>query len=102
MNDRVIDKLRSHYDMENNEIIITTNISLSNKGTLNYGNWNSFNKAIKKIEYKPEEITSFTLIWDCLIKLSSYENPQRHKLVVKLNDGIRAQDMLNLVFSGQL
>lgn len=54
-------------------------------------NWNS-----------SESIESIVLIWDFYMIISGYENPQRHKLTVKLSSGLKPEEVISLIFSGKL
>lgn len=49
-----------------------------------------------------ESIESIVLIWDFYIVISGYENPQRHKLTVKLSSGLKPEEIISLIFSGKL
>ena len=65
----------------------------------NFDNFKLFKEHDWKIN---ESIESITLVWDFYIVVDSYENPQRHKLTVKLSSGLRPEEVLNLIFSGKI
>lgn len=51
---------------------------------------------------KSESIENITLVWDFFIYVNGYENPQRHKLTVKISSGLKPEEVLNLIFSGKI
>lgn len=65
----------------------------------NFDNFKLFKEHDWKIN---ESIENITLVWDFYIVVDSYENPQRHKLTVKLSSGLRPEEVLNLIFSGKI
>ena len=50
----------------------------------------------------PEYIESVTLVWDFYIMVDGYENPQRHKLTVKISSGMKPEEVLSLLLSGKV
>ena len=45
---------------------------------------------------------SISIQWNFNIRIPGYDLPQRHNLVVKLTNGLRPEEMLNLIFSGKI
>lgn len=76
-------------------VIVTTNkhkvYNFDNTQLFHEHNWNS-----------SESIESIVLIWDFYMIIAGYENPQRHKLTVKLSSGLRPEEVISLIFSGKL
>lgn len=99
LNDRITRKFKSHYDHKQSTISISIHIVFDDKRSLNFSGWDEYKK--NKIT-NPSPIRNITIIWDSLLKLPEYNVPQRHKLTVKLSDGMRPQELLNLVFSGKI
>ncbi|MFQ9668629.1 hypothetical protein [Thomasclavelia spiroformis] len=99
LNNRVIDKLKSHYSLKDSINLINININFDDGRNLNFSGWDTYKKT--KIT-NPSSVKKITIIWDCLLKLPNYKMPQRHKLTVKITDGMKPQELLNLVFSGKI
>lgn len=98
LNRMVTEKLSIHDDPQNvgtTGVVVTTNrhktYSFDSFETFSSNDWST-----------NEYVESITLQWDTYIKLLHYENPQRHKLTVKLTSGIKPQEMLGLILSGRI
>ena len=74
-------------------------IATSKNKSYNFDDWLLFTSHNWKI---PEYIESITLVWDFLISVEGYKNPQRHKLTVKISSGLKPEEFLNLIFSGSV
>lgn len=96
--DRIARKLKVHYN-QSTVVNVSIHIVFDDKRSLNFSGWDDYKK--KQIT-NPSSIRNITLIWNALLKLPEFEIPQRHKLTVKLSDGMRPQELLNLVFSGKI
>lgn len=99
LNERVVSKLKTHYSIDESINLININITFDDRRTLNFSGWDKYKES--KIR-NPSAVRKITIIWDCLLKLPNYDLPQRHKLTVKITDGMRPQELLNLVFSGKI
>lgn len=94
----VLEKLELHYQdgqFGKTSVVVTTNkhkvYNFDNTQLFHEHNWNS-----------AESIESIVLIWDFYIIIPGYENPQRHKLTVKLSSGLKPEEVISLIFSGKL
>lgn len=97
LNERVNRKIRMHY--QDDGFIATITVSLSNREVINFECWSEF------LDYEWVESTcikSIILKWNFNIRMPQYEYPQNHVLMVKLSDGLRPEEMLNLIFSGKI
>lgn len=92
----VVDKFRNHYN--NNGYKININLSFSNRKNLEFTTWESF----MDYRWPATKLNSITIEWEYLLELPEYEYPQVHRLIVKISDGIRPEEMLNLLISGRL
>lgn len=98
LNDRVKDKIRMHCQ-EHDGYIATITVSLSNRKIINFKYWEEF------IAYQWNEnahIKSIILKWNFNVRMPQYKYPQNHALMVKISSGLRPEEMLNLIFSGQI
>jgi hypothetical protein len=97
LNQHIVDKFKSHY--EDDGFKITETIHFKNRKAIDLDSWQSFEN------YKwtdNSSINAITIKWDFNAKLPHYPIAQRHTLLVKMSDGIRPEEMLNLVISGKL
>lgn len=96
LNDRIADKLENY-----NIVGFSTSITASFRGrkSIEFSSWQEF-ETHKWNE--PDALTAITLIWEFNIKLPKYDVPQKHLLVVKVTDGLKPEEMLNIVFAGKL
>ena len=97
LNERVNRKIRMHY--QDDGYIATVTVSLNNREVINFQCWEEF------ISYEWREsssINSVILKWNFNIRMPQYEYPQAHVLMVKLSNGLRPEEMLNLIFSGKI
>lgn len=91
------DKIKMLY--QDDGYIATITINLSNKQLISFDCWEQF------IDYPWTEnqcINSIILKWNFNIRMPQYEYPQNHTLMVKLTNGLRPEEMLNLIFSGNI
>lgn len=97
LNDRVNRKVRMHY--QDDGYIATITVSLNNREVINFECWKEF------LDYEWVEancINSIILKWSFNVRMPQYEYPQNHVLMVKLSNGLRPEEMLNLIFSGKV
>lgn len=92
------DKLSLHSQegqFGKNSVNVTTNkhkvYNFDNTELFHAHNWNT-----------AESIESIILTWDFYMVIAGYENPQRHKLTVKLSSGLKPEEVISLIFSGKL
>lgn len=97
LNDLVMDKFKMHYVDSGFSISIV--VSYSDRKSLEFNNWTEF-KNHNWIE--SHDINSITLLWDFNLMLPGYKVPQRHKVMVKLSNGMRPEQILNIILSGNL
>ncbi|MBD5500151.1 MAG: hypothetical protein HDR10_02945 [Lachnospiraceae bacterium] len=75
------------------------NIVTSKHKSYNFDDWKLFQAHNWRI---PEYIESITLVWDFYICVNGYKNPQRHKLTVRISSGLKFEEVLGLIFSGNV
>lgn len=97
LNDMIVEKFKAHYDDAGFSISVT--VSFRGKDSIEFSSWQAFEAHKFNENYA---INSVTLIWEYYAKLPQYDVPQKHTLVVKLSDGLRPEEMINLVFAGKL
>lgn len=96
LNYRVSEKLKNYNDAG---FSIAVNVTFAGKQTIEFSSWQEFE------EHKWNEsnaINSITIVWEFNAVLPQYGVPQKHVLVVKLADGLRPEEMINIVFAGKL
>lgn len=74
-------------------------VSFRGKDSIEFSSWQAFESHQFNENYS---INAITLIWEYYAQLPKYKIPQKHTLVVKLSDGLRPEEMINLVFAGKL
>lgn len=99
LNERVLRKIKSHYDPMKSANIININITFEDGRNISFSGWDKYKQT--KIT-NPSAVKNFTIIWDFLLKLPNYQFAQRHKLIVKITDGMKPQELLNLVLTGKI
>lgn len=97
LNKRVLQKLSTQY--KNDGYKVTIFASLSNRQVVDFECWEEF---IKYEWTETSYINSVTLKWNFNIRVPQYELPQNHTLMVKLSNGLRPEEMLNMIFSGNI
>ena len=95
--DRITRKLESHYSNAGSKVKV--NVSFDGKRNYSFDNWSDFST---KQWYENNPITSIIIKWEYHILLPEYPIPQPHVLVVKISDGLKPEQMLNLVFTGKI
>lgn len=96
LNNRVLEKLRNYTDAG---FSISVTASFEGRQTIEFSSWREFENH-KWIE--SYAINSITIIWEFNAVLPQFEVPQKHVLVVKIADGLRPEELLNIVFAGKL
>lgn len=98
LNQRIKNKISMHCE-EDDGYIATVTVNLKNKKIINFKCWEEF------IEYEWNEvhpINSMILKWNFNVRMPQYEFPQNHGLMVKISSGLKPEEMLNLIFSGNI
>ncbi len=98
LNSTIVSKLRNHY-YKDAGFMINVIVNFKNRKSLSFSNWKEFDRH-NWVE--SNSINSITITWDFNITLPNYNNPQRHTLTVKLSNGMRPEEMLNIIFSGNI
>ena len=97
LNKRINKKIRMHY--HDDGYIATVTVSLSNREVINFECWDEFTSY----EWSESHcINSVILKWNFNIRMPQYDLPQAHVLMVKLSNGLRPEEILNLIFSGKI
>lgn len=96
LNDRISGKL-SNYNIVGFTISVTA--SFSGKQSIEFSSWNEFENHRWN---ESNALLALTIIWEFNVLLPKYEVPQKHLLVVKMSDGLRPEEMINIVFAGKL
>lgn len=97
LNDRIFNKFKNQYD--NAGFSCNILVSLKGREKIEFPNWKSFEEH-NWIE--SSIITGMILVWEFNVILPKFKLPQKHTLTVKLSNGIKVEEMLNLVISGKL
>lgn len=96
LNDRVTEKLRN-YNIAG--FSTSASVSFLGKQSIEFSTWHEFANHSWN---ESNAISSITVIWEFNIILPQYGVPQKHVLVVKMADGLKPEEMLNIVFTGKL
>lgn len=96
LNDRVTEKLKNYRDA-GYTVMVTA--SFVGRQTIEFSSWAEFENHKWN---ESNAINSITIIWEFNALLPNYEIPQKHVLVVKIADGLKPEEMINIVFAGKL
>ncbi|MED9905193.1 MAG: hypothetical protein UFG06_13570 [Lachnospiraceae bacterium] len=98
LSDMVQEKLKLH---SNEGKFGKTNVTIatSKHKVYSFDDWKIFIDHNWRIS---EYIESITLVWDFYIGVEGYKNPQRHKLTVKISNGLKPEEVLSLIISGSV
>lgn len=96
LNERISEKL-SHY--KNAGYIIQTNVKYANGKTRSFPDWASF---CDHSWHEPEAISNIVITWSFNAVFPESLKAEKHTLMVKLSNGLRPEEMLNLVFTGKI
>lgn len=96
LNQRVSEKL-SHY--QDAGYLIQTNVKFADGKTRSFPDWPSFDSHDW---YESEPINNMVITWNFNAVFPGRDEPQLHTLMVKLSNGLRPEEMLNLVFTGKI
>lgn len=79
--------------------IIQANVKFADGKTKSFSNWTSFTSHEW---YEGESINNIVITWEFNAYFPDLQVPERHTLMVKLSNGLRPEEMLNLVFTGKI
>lgn len=97
LNNRINEKIKLNY--QDDGYIATVTVCLKDRHVLTFKCWEEF------LQHKWTEtscIIGISLQWNFNIRIPGYEKPQNHNLVVKLTNGLRPEEILNFIFSGNI
>ncbi len=97
LNNRVCEKINLNY--EDDGFITSVTVDLKDRRVIVFKCWEEF---IQHSWVETSSIMSISIQWNFNIRIPGYDLPQRHNLVVKLTNGLRPEEMLNLIFSGKI
>lgn len=95
LNDEVCEKLKNHREAG---FLIKISIKYVNGKTMDFPNWRSF---AEHKWYEAEAIKNIVIVWEFNAVLPNL-NPSRHTLMVKLSNGLRPEEIINLMFTSQI
>lgn len=96
LNDRISEKL-THY--RNAGYIIQTNVKFSNGKTRSFPDWRAFSSHDW---HESEAISNIVITWTFNALFPDSQKAEKHTLMMKLSNGLRPEEMLNLVFTGKI
>lgn len=96
LNERICTKLGRYKEAG---FIIQVRVKFSDGKTKTFPDWKSFSSHSW---FEPESINNIILIWEFNAVFPDLKIPERHTLMVKLSNGLRPEEMLNLVFTGKI
>lgn len=94
LNERVIEKLRQYREAG---FAVSISIKYENNKEIQLSRWDDFKSYTN---YEDSPISSIVLKWDFNAVFEGYQFPQKHTLMVKISNGMRPEEMLNIIFSG--
>lgn len=97
LNSLIVEKCKIH---KSQGFIIDVNLRFSNRKQIHFGSWLDFERY--SWDDEPSTLVSFTLSWNFNAVFEGVATPQPQKLIVKLSNGMRPEEMLNIIFSGDL
>lgn len=96
LNQRISEKFK-HFKEAG--YLIQTNVKFADGKTRSFPDWDSFNTHDW---YESESINNMVITWNFNAIFPGCSEPQMHTLMVKLSNGLRPEEMLNLVFTGKI
>ena len=94
LNKRVLEKFQIH---EEYGLTISVDVKFEDRKTIHFGRWKEFE------DYGWDEtqpLNNIVLKWSFNAKFKGLDIPQKHTLLVKLSNGIRPEEIMNIIFSG--
>lgn len=96
LRDKIEEKL-SQYNLTWSATSVS--IKFNNNTFKEFKDWAEFSSLNKNSSHCIENIT---LKWDFYIKFEGYEVPQRHTIVVRISSGLKPEQILQMLLTGQL
>lgn len=97
LNERIVEKLKSHYNDAG--FLITVHVKFSNGKIKTFSSWDAFDEHKW---YESESINKIVISWEFNALLPQYTVPQKHTLTVKMSNSMRPEEMLNIIFTGNI
>lgn len=96
LNERINEKLSQYQDAG---YIISVNVKFNNRRVKSFASWDSF---YNHKWYESEAVNNIVVLWEFNAMLPQYKVPQKHTLMVKMCNGMRPEELLNLLFTGNI
>jgi len=93
LNERVTRKLINHQIAG---IVTTVNINYRENEIEEFGIWESF---LQKDWRTPNRTETLAIKWDFLVNFPNFQAPQRHTLLVKIQNGLSPWELMQMMFS---
>lgn len=97
LNNRVKEKISLNY--QDDGYIASVTVNLKGKKVLSFSCWEEFQQHSWT---ETSCVNSISLQWNFNIRVPGYEKPQNHNLVVKITNGLKPEELLNLIISGNI
>lgn len=97
LNDRVVEKLQAHYNDAG--FLISVHVKFSSGKAKEFSSWSAFEAHQW---YEGESINKIVISWEFNAMLPQYRVPQKHTLTVKMSNSMRPEEMLNIIFTGNI
>ena len=97
LNDRVVEKLKSHYNDAG--FLISVHVKFTNGKMKTFSSWRAFDEHKW---YESESINKIVICWEFNAMLPQYTVPQKHTLTVKMTNSMRPEEMINIIFTGNI
>lgn len=96
LNERITEKLRMYPEAG---FMVTVNVKFLNGKQQTFSGWKAFEEYKW---YESEPINNITIVWEFNAILPHFEIPQKHTLTVKMTNSMRPEEMINIIFTGNL
>lgn len=96
LNDRIIEKLRSYPEAG---FLINVVVKFTNGKNKSFASWRAFSEHRW---YESEAISNLVITWEFNAVLAQYKIPQKHTLTVKISNSMRPEELLSIIFSGNM
>ncbi|EHL17371.1 hypothetical protein HMPREF9630_00538 [Peptoanaerobacter stomatis] len=96
----IIERVNRKFSLHNNtEFSITIGVKFDDREYIEFSGYESF----KHHDWNENKsILNMTITWDALLKIPNYEIPQRHRLILKMSNSMRPEEILKIIFSGEI
>ncbi|WP_347296372.1 hypothetical protein [Enterocloster bolteae] len=96
LNERVVEKLSVYPEAG---FLINVLVKFVNGKNKSFCSWDAFSKHQW---YESEAISNVVITWEFNAILSQYKVPQKHTLTVKMSNSMRPEELLNIIFTGNM